>query len=407
MIDVVCAVYERYGFEPMDTPALEYADLLMGKYGEDEKLIYHFKDHGDRHVAMRYDLTVPLARVAASYHDVPKPFKRYQVGSVWRADSPQKGRFREFMQCDVDTIGTTSPLADAEMLLVMHDGLSDLGFGGTFSIRISHRAIFTAILRVLEVPETNHKAIMRLVDKLDKMGAAKVKPELAHHLSKSVMTQLFELYEMQHNQTILEHLHTMLASDEKGREAVANLSEIYGLASDAVGDDGFAIDLRIVRGLDYYTGIIYEARLTSHPEIGTVYAGGRYDALLASLAGVDMPAVGTSLGVDRLMAVREQPRAKDRPLIMLAVFAGLEPQTFTLAHQLRQAGVTVALGFGQAKLGKQLAYADAIGASTVMLYGEDEIKSGTVTLRNMKTGEQQECALEPLEALVRHLSQTN
>ncbi len=431
LLDTVRGVYESYGYAPLDTPALEFKELLTGKYGDDEKLIYHFKDHGGREVALRYDLTVPLARVVSTNHDLPRPFKRYQMGPVWRADSPQAGRFREFMQFDVDCVGTNSPLADAEILMIMHDCLSALGFKSTrstpglkyrdmlrvdterhllprfknqglvpsnvskFTIRVSHRGVFGAVLRALKVPSEHHTTVLRLVDKIDKVGAGEIKAKLLEIVPKPIISQMFELFD-QSGKDLIGHLHSILSHDQAGLDAVSNLSDIFNLVSDL---DSIKIDLSIVRGLSYYTGLIYEAVLDDHPGLGSVYAGGRYDDLMRDLAGVDMPAVGTSLGVDRLMTVLSTSDVDASPIV-LTVFGGFESDALQLSTTLRQAGLNVALAFGQEKLGKQLHYADNLGARVTLIFGEPEILAGKVVVRNMKSGEQTEFRLDQLDDLI-------
>lgn len=391
-------VYESYGYEPLDTPALEFKELLTGKYGDDEKLIYTFKDHGGREVAMRYDLTVPLARVVSSNHDLPKPFKRYQMGSVWRADSPQAGRYREFMQFDVDCVGTASPLADAEILMIMHDCLSALGFKSAFTIRLSHRGVFSAVLRALKVPSEHQISVQRLIDKIDKVGAGEIKVKLLEIVPKPVISQMFELFDLD-GKDLISSLHSILADDQVGLNAVSNLSDIFNLISDL---DSIKIDLSIVRGLSYYTGVIYEAVLRDHPTLGSVYAGGRYDDLMRNLAGIDMPAVGTSLGVDRLMTVMTSSDASAPPIV-LTIFGGFESHSIKLAKTLRTAGLNVAVAFGQEKLGKQLHYADSLGATLVIIYGDLEVSSHKVVVRDMKSGEQTEFKLDQMDDLISHL----
>jgi len=398
LLEKVRAVYERYGFEPLDTPALEYAELLKGKYGEDEKLIYEFKDHGGRDVALRYDLTVPLARVVVSHPELPKPFKRYQMGTVWRADSPQAGRFREFMQFDADTVGSNSPLADAEMVAMMMAVLQALSLDH-YHIRISHRGVFSALLQSLSISTSDQPAVMRLLDKMDKVGEKTVKAELSKLLNAKVISELFSLLKHDDTDTLLAELHRRLTHNEAGQKAIANFSDIINMLSILPDAAHWHIDLSMVRGLQYYTGIIYEAGLTDHPEVGTIYAGGRYDSLMRDLAGVEAPAVGTSLGVDRLMAVYGAEQAA-APRVVLTVFSGMEKQSFELAERLRQAGLSLRVAYGQTKLGKQLQYADALGASQALLYGEAEEEKGIVLVRDMQTGDQKEHHIEPITDLV-------
>ncbi len=396
IIDTAKLVYERYGFAPLDTPALEYASLLMGKYGEDEKLIYHFKDHGDREVALRYDLTVPLARVMATHRDLPLPFKRYQIAPVWRADSPQAGRYREFVQCDVDTIGSASPLADAEIVLMMMDVLDALKIT-QYQVRLNHRGVMNAVLRHLDIPTKDVPAVMRQIDKLEKAGRKAIEHNLASVIADHQIKQLFELLTWKDPSTLIQHLESTLDKDGEGLAAVANLKEILALLEGR--GSHYRFDLSIVRGLDYYTGLIYEVTLED-VELGSVAAGGRYDSLMSNLAGLDMPAVGISLGVDRLMAALASKTPSPPPLLFMTVFAGLEKPAFQMAEQLRRAGLPVSLALNSTKLGKQFQHANTIHASHVLLYGDEEISKGILVVRDMETGKQVEVKVKPEDELV-------
>ncbi len=404
-LDVVRGVYELYGFEPLDTPALEYAELLMGKYGEDEKLIYHFTDAGDREVALRYDLTVPLARVVAMHQELPKPFKRYQIAPVWRADSPQRGRFREFLQFDADIVGSALPLADAEMILLIARTMETLGLKH-YRIRVNHRGVLSAVLNTLEVSHTDRTLVMRQIDKLEKVGAKVVQAELKKVMAEKHIQQLFELFDIKKSADLLHRLATLLESNKEHLEELARFSEVVQLCQHEGLESHLELDLSIVRGLEYYTGIIYEVWLSDKPEYGSMAGGGRYDQLMKNLAGVDMPAVGISLGVDRLLsAVAEQSSNEHASMCVMSVFEGYEKPALDLSEKLRSHGVAISVALNHQKIGKQLQYADAIGASVVLLYGEQEISQNKVKLRNMKTGEQKEYSVEPIDDLVTALKE--
>lgn len=401
LIDTTRQVYESYGFLPLDTPALEYAEVLTGKYGEDEKLIYHFEDNGGREVALRYDLTVPLARVIASHPELPKPFKRYQVALAWRAESPQKGRFREFLQMDVDTVGSSSPLADAEIVAVVMDLMAALKLDD-YVIRLNHRQVLNAIMDYFDIPQKEYTTVLRQVDKVEKIGRAEAEKNLIGVLGEKTVEALFNVL-FTDEENVFAHLESLFNGRTSSQEAVANFKDIVSLI-ETKDKKHFRIDLSIARGLDYYTGLVMETNLLSHPKLGSVCSGGRYDQLMGKLAGVDLPAVGTSLGVDRLLtALAELESSSDNNGVMMAVFAGLEKETFALADKLRKAGIRVTMAVGDQKLGKQMQYANAIGAKVVLIYGQDEAAKKIVAARDMETGEQAELALEPQKELVSEL----
>jgi len=400
VIDTVRKVYELYGYEPLDTPALESASLLLGKYGDEEKLIYHFQDNGKREVALRYDLTVPLARVVANHPELPRPFKRYQAALAWRAESPQRGRYREFMQFDVDCVGTFSPVADAEMVLVMAAAMRALAIND-FVIRLNHRGVLNGIMRALKIADGDVAAVVRQIDKADKIGGEMVVANITDIIGAEKAKALQEIV-FEKNSDVLEVLEQRFGNDSEALEALANLKEIVGLLVSIKGK--YIVDLSIVRGLDYYTGIVYETYLGKFPELGSVFSGGRYDKLMSKLAGVDLPAVGTSMGVDRLInALASTDFVASKPLFCIAVFSGFEKEAVELAESLRTEGLRVAMALAGDKLGKQMQYANNIGANVVIMLGENEIKQGIVVARNMESGEQQDIKAGPVEGLAKSL----
>ncbi|GIK51344.1 MAG: histidine--tRNA ligase [Planctomycetota bacterium] len=405
MLRKVAAVFERFGFEPLDTPAIEYADILMGKLGpEAEKLFYRFRDSGDRDVALRYELTVSLARVVAQYStDLPRPFKRYQMGPVWRAEAPsmERGRFREFWQCDVDIVGSHSLLADAECLAVDHAVMQAVGVK-THLIRFNNRKLFRGLQEKLGInQDAQMAAIMRAVDKFDRVGREGVEKELA----------ALEGVDAAARQTVLAFLD--LAKFEGGNDArIGKLSEFLGSAASGhlgcselrevlvearrmgVPEKHLLVDATIVRGLDYYTGTVFETTLSDAPSFGSVMSGGRYDGLVGLFAGKDEPAVGISVGIDRLLAALESAsllmKSKASASVLVTVFdeTCLE-YALKSATELRRAGVNteVYLEVG-AKLKKQLAYAERKAIPLVVIAGPEEIAAGETQLRVMGTGEQ-------------------
>jgi histidyl-tRNA synthetase len=298
-------VYRSYGYAPIDTPALEYAEVLLGKGGgENDRLVYRFKDHGDRDVAMRFDLTVPFARFAAQHiSQLGTPFKRYAMGPVWRGENTAAGRYREFWQCDFDTIGTTSNAADVEVALVINDLFEALEID-RFQIRVNNRLILNAILETVEVVDSPNQveAVLRALDKLPKIGREKVIAEIVEtaQLSAAMAERVLSFAEAKGTNTeLLKLVETEGGGSQNTVEGVGRLRELLNVAEAAGVPDGrIRIDLSIARGLDYYTGTIYETFLLDLPKIGSVCSGGRYDNLASVYTKQVLPGVGASLGVD-------------------------------------------------------------------------------------------------------------
>lgn len=372
VINTLKQVFESYGFLELQTPTLEYAQLLTGKYGQEaEKLMYLFKDQGGREVGLKYDLTVPLARVMAQYPNLPKPFKRYQIQPAFRAENTQKSRYREFYQCDLDTVGVTSPLADAEILAVIQASLDALGFTN-FTIRANSRQILFAI--------TDSLSVLQSLDKLDKKSRAEVEQELSQKsLSPSQISDLFS------------KLDSAKPDD--------NLQKIIESAK-KMGVTNIVFDPTLVRGLDYYTGAIFETVVTE-PKIGSITGGGRYDNLIKSLGGPDLAAVGTSLGLDRICDVVQElniwPDLSLTPIqILVTIFSPeYSDKSIELSTKLRRAGVTTELyPDDRIKLEKQLKYASQKSIPYVAILGPEEISNDVITLKNLSTGQQKKCKLE-------------
>lgn len=382
----------RYGFQPLETPALEYADILLGKLGDEgEKLLYRFTDHGDRDVALRYDFTVPLARVMAQYTDLPKPFKRYQVGPVWRADNTQRGRFREFYQFDMDIVGSDSPLADAEILVVMQQILQSIGLTD-FRIRINDRQLLASIAQQANLASALTSIFYTGLDKWDKIGGADGVAGYwqQHGIHHDTCQKLLEL--LQDQQSAAKMLSPTL---ERAKDLGLDQAHI-------------TIDPTIVRGLDYYTGIVFETTLTHAPHYGSVLSGGRYDGLIGRFAKQDIPAVGASIGVDRLMAAMDelgidQTSSQSAQLFVTIFNPELEPLSLQTAAKLRQADVPVEVSYLSQNLGKQLKYAASRGIPWVIIIGPDEAEQNLVTLRNLQTGTEQKL---PANQIVANIAPT-
>ena len=306
--DTLRAVFERFGFDPLQTPAVEYAETLEGKYGEEaDRLIYTFEDRGGRRVGLRYDLTVPLARVVAQYPDLPKPFKRYQIAPCWRAERPQRGRYREFVQCDVDIVGSASMLADAEVVTVACVAFQTLGFKH-FTVRLNHRKVLAGLAEVLGLDPQTSAQVYRSVDKLDKIGPEGVRAELAERgLAPDLIDRLFEFFTLTGpSRDILTTLRERLQASAVGLEGIAELEALLdALAMSGVSPQFYRLDLSMVRGLEYYTGPIFEA-VVEEPRIGSIAGGGRYDRLIGLFSGRDYPATGLSIGLDRVCDVIEE-----------------------------------------------------------------------------------------------------
>jgi len=407
-------VYRSFGYSPIDTPALEYFEILAGK-GSDEtdRQMYHFEDHGGRHVALRFDLTVPLARFAAQHvGDLGLPFKRYHIATVWRGENTQRGRYREFMQCDFDTIGTRSVAADIETALVIHDLLRGIGaaFGRElgFTIRVNNRAVLSGLLAKLGLADKS-TAILRALDKLGKIGAAKVAEEMvaAAGATTAQAADVLKLAELSGaSDEVLAQLAQLVAGNQQGEEGVERLRQILqGAAAGGVASGALQLDVSIARGLDYYTGAIFETFLTDLPTIGSICSGGRYDNLAGLFTKQELPGIGASLGLDRLLAALEELGMIDKVRTPAPVFIPYFDKErlsdyLRLAAAIRAAGIGVEVFPEPKKLGQQLQYADRRGFRLALIAGQREFDSGACQLKDLASATSQEAPLDPPEALV-------
>lgn len=384
VINTLKDVFESYGFEPLETPALEYEEILTGKYGaEGDKLMYRFVDKGERKVALRYDQTVPLARVVAQYqNELPLPFKRYQIQPVWRAENPQKGRFREFTQCDIDTVGSDTALSDAQTIAVVIDAFQLLGFKD-FKVLINDRENLKFSDDKGELaPDVNISAV-RTLDKLNKIGQDGVLKELeAAGFSKSVASSI---------------LQTALTISPTPRiKEVLDYLRAFGVDMKFIEFSG-----TLARGLDYYTGIIFETEIKNYTG-GAVCSGGRYDKLVGMFAGRDIPAIGCAFGFDRIIeAMTEQSLFPVDLTTTKALVTIFSPELLNLsievAYKLRANGIPTELYLDEkAKMEKQLKYADQKGIPYVVIIGTEEAEKGMATLKNLKTREQKQVILDQL-----------
>jgi len=416
MLQSVQRVFERHGYPPLMTPALEYSEILLGKYGaEGEMLLYRFRDNGDRDVALRYDLTVPLARVLAEHGEITMPFRRYQIAPVWRAEKPARGRFREFMQCDADLIGADSAAADAEMLVIGAAVMKELGLDG-YKLRINHRGILSALCRLAGLGTDGEAAFLRLLDKLDKIGADSFRDQVAElpgidtgGVEKVLETVLAEGGE---SRQMLQMLQQALASDPEAQSSIDRLTGVLDLVEAAGVSEFCHVDPSIARGLSYYTGLVYETYLDALPGFGSVMSGGRYDGLVGMFAGKDLPAIGISLGIDRLFAAMKEmdlleQRSQPAEVLVVLFSTELAAASFEVASKLREAGISTVVYPQEAKLKKQLQFAQRAGIPYVIVIGEEEHRQGTVGLRSMDQGNQQEIPIAEAIDLIRSALQSD
>jgi len=406
MIQVIRGCFEKYGFVPIETPALEYLDILMGKYGEEgDKLIYRLDYKGGHEVGMKYDLTVPFTRVIAQHQQLIFPFKRYQIQPVWRADRPQpkQGRFREFYQCDADVVGVSSLVVDAEVIAMTSEILSQLNIG-RFVIRVNHRKILKGITQYIGLTEDKEVDLCRGIDKLDKIGIDDVKKELrGHGFSDAVMDKLFHILSLEgDSRQIIEKLAELLVVSDIGMEGVVELRQIFdALDILNVPKENLKLDLYLARGLDYYTGAIYESASLELPHVGSLTGGGRYDNLIGAIRGVDTPAVGSTIGLDRIYTVLKQLNVieeKDSLTQVLVTLFNDEmvSESLKLTSILRKNSIATEMIYEPQKLKKQFGYADKKKIPYVLVLGPDEAEKGIVTIKDLSSGTQQEMGQEKI-----------
>ena len=434
VIGVIKEVYERYGFEPLETPAAENIETLMGKYGEEgNQLIYKIlkrgvhETSGEADLALRYDLTVPLARVVAEYRDkLPKFFKRYQIQPVWRADRPARGRFREFYQCDVDVIGSRSMVVETELIAAASEALAKLGFKD-FVVRLNHREALTGLLACAGVPLEHHEATLVALDKLDKVGREGVARELTERgvtegAGKRLLDFFSELVSLEHaadiaagndlvakrrglNSAILGRLVEFVGTNEKGAKGVDELRSILEYSEASGVAERIKIDPSLARGLSYYTGAIFEINVKDLA--GSLGGGGRYDNLIGVFSGQDVPACGFSLGVERIIFVMTEremflPKLATSPVDVMVTLWNEDSigDSVALAQELRGSGLRVDLYPEADKLGKQFKYASERGIPAVAVLGDDERARGEVAIKDMRTGEQRTVKREAVSSSI-------
>lgn len=420
MIDTIRRVYETYGFSPISTPAIEYLDVLTGSAAGEEAQgsIFTVSNPEDEALGLRFDLTVPLARVMAQHKELPRPFRRYQVAPVWRADKPDKGRYREFTQFDLDSVGTKSEIADTEIIAGMCDTLDALEVGG-YRVRYSSRRILDTLLAFAGIPADASTDVFRVLDKLDKVGFEKVSKELTTGyedssgdvirgvgLEQAQVDRIAEFLKVRSEQrsevvTQLQDLFDGVDGAQGPIGEVAKISRhLYALG---YGDDKVALDLSIARGLAYYTGPVFEANLEEAPQFGSVFGGGRYDGLVQRFLGEAVPATGASIGVDRLLAAlthlgKVSGRTTAAEVLVLNMDPSLEDEVLAMTFELRRAGIPSELYIGTARnVGKQLKYADRAGVPLVLMFGSNEKERGVVTVKDLEAGAKKAAQMETRE----------
>lgn len=397
VMNTIREVFHLFGFEPIGTPILELKDTLFGKYGEEAEQLIFSAQHGRSNkdpLAMRYDLTVPLARVVSQYeNELTLPFKRYHIAPVFRGERPQRGRYREFYQCDADIVGVAGMQADAEIVTMMHRILSKLGFP-QFAIKINHRKLLTAIGEFSGVPDEQLPDLYRSVDKFDKIGADGVHGELVQRgVDGEAVTRMMDLLQAHESGTgSLDIISDAIGDGDNG---LAELRELVDYLADAdIPQENYDFDFTMVRGLGYYTGPIFET-IISEPNLGSITGGGRYDDLIGMFRKKSLPTTGTSFGIERIIDLMDElnlyPESLGGTLVQVLVTVFNEDTrraSMKIANQLRQAGVNTELHFEARKIGKQFGHADKKGIPIVAVAGPDEIEKGIVTLRRLHDGKE-------------------
>ena len=411
MIDKIRKSYEKFGFLPIDTPIIEMSDVLLAKAGgETEKQIYRF-NKGENDLALRFDLTVPLAKYVCEYfNDITFPFKRYQIGKVYRGERPQKGRYREFYQCDIDIIGdgSLSIMNDAEMPSVIYTTIKELGFD-KFTIRINNRKLLNGLFAELELTEKSTD-IMRIIDKLEKIGKENVIKCLQDlDVPNEKIESIIKFIEIDgNNDEKIKALEKLQFSNETFIQGLNEIKDVVKYVRlFGVPESNFKVDLTIARGLDYYTGTVYETFLDDYREIGSVCSGGRYDNLAEFYTDRKLPGVGVSIGLTRLFyklnelsIVKEEEQSISKVLVV-SMDPKYQNRALEVADSLRKAGINTDVYLEDKKIKAKFKYADKLKIPYVAVIGENEEEHGTVSLKNMVSGEQEELTVEGVIAKIK------
>lgn len=404
LLQIMKKIFWKYGFQPLETPSLEYFEILKGKMGEEaENLLYNFTDRGDRELGMIYDLTVPLSRYVAMTHQLITPFKRYQIQRVWRAEKPQKGRYREFYQCDVDIVGEKGMMADGEIVTMLNEVFEAIGFS-KFTININNRKILAGIVEYAGLDADSMVAVCRSIDKMDKIGRDGVIGELAKNgFSQDVIDKIFEVLDCSGDTSEkIAQIEEKLGDIDIASEGIAELKQLFGYIGElGVPDERYEFNLYLSRGLDYYTGPIFETVLTEIPDFGSISGGGRYDNLIGLFRKHPLPAVGTSFGFDRILAAMEALKMfrerKSRTEVLIVPFnKGMIHPGLSLTAMLRDADINAEIYFKPGKLRRQLGYASDRNIPIALILGPDEWEKKEVSLKNMVKEEQVQIPLDEI-----------
>jgi len=405
IVEMIKEVFKIYGCYPWDGPAFEYLETLTRKSGEEVSgEIYVFKDKSGRELGLRFELTASIARMIASNPSLKKPIKGFSIGKVWRYENPQQGRYREFLQMDADIFGANNMLCEVELLDMAKNILGRIGFDDYY-IQLNNRKILAAQVRCAGIDQEKELDVFRALDKLNKIGPGGVRQEF---LNRGMSEKAYEdcmryIITRGTNQQKIDEMRGLLAKDEKGIEGLNELSQILGYAKEISLDKRIIVDYTLVRGLDYYTGPIFEIKIGKGEQVGSIAGGGRYDQLIELFGGTPTPAVGISFGIERIIDLVESnpvlsERYKGNPPLLLVIYLSpeLSGHAFRITEAVRQSGLSADIDLAMRSFKKQIQYANEKGYPYVLFVGEDEIRNDSYGLKDMKTGEQETFGIEDL-----------
>jgi histidyl-tRNA synthetase len=407
VLDRIREVYEVYGFEPLGTPAFESWELLKVKSGDNIiNQIYYFKDKSDRELGLRFEWTASLARVVSSHRELQMPFKRFAIGPVWRYENPSEAHYREFWQADADIVGVSDQIADAEILATTVDCLRSLGFKD-FVIKLNDRRILEAFIELVGMSEEKALDIIRSVDKLGKIGRDGVVKELSKYVqNEDSIIKLLDLISIKASaEDVLEHAAKCLEKQPEGIKGCVALKSILDYSKPFGYYDYIVVDLTLARGLDYYTGPVFEVSAKGYEDYGSIAGGGRYDEIIGLFGGEPTPATGVALGIERIVQLLDRKNGFENlrlgvEVLVSPVSESVKSTAIEVAQSLRKSGISTTLDLLGRGLSKQLNFADRKGIRKVIIVGEKELKKGCVTLRDMATGDQKKVKIDELPSLL-------